>query len=358
MPAVDTARLVAVFLVGAVTALALTPLMRRLALRLGWVAVPVGRSVHRVPVPYLGGVAIFAGYAAALLAGIGADHPLFGVLLAGAAATVLLGAVDDVRNLSPGLKLAGMVLIGVGTALTGVRIEWVTNPFGGLLHVPDWLGIALTAFWIVALMNVMNLIDGLDGLAAGIAAIASVTLLLAALKYPLPAVSSIGSLLSTALLGSTLGFLPYNFNPARIFMGDAGSLLLGYALAVTSVEGALKGAAAFALAVPVLALGLPIADTALSIVRRWREHRPIGQADRGHLHHRLLDMGLSHREAVVVMYLFSGWLGVGALALSDLGPVQSTLILTLVVATMYFGIKKVGIGSGGGKTRSGPTGVA
>lgn len=346
---VDTARLLLVFGTAFGLTLALTPVLRRVALRWGWVAMPGRRSVHRRPVPYLGGVAMGVGFAVAVLAGLGAHDPLARVVALGGAATVALGALDDRYNLSPGVKLLGMVAIGLGTAAAGVRIEWVTNPLGGLLHVPAWAGVLLTAFWIVALMNAMNLVDGLDGLAAGIAGIAAGTLLITALKHPQLPVGGIGALMSVAVLGAALGFLPYNFNPARIFMGDAGSLLLGFALAVTSVEGTLKSATALALAVPVLALGLPIADTTLAVVRRLRARRPIAQADRGHLHHRLLELGLTHREAVIVMYLVSGWLGVGAVALTDLRPGQAALVLTLAAATVYFTVKKVGFPSGEGK---------
>lgn len=344
--AADTTRLAMVLATALGVTLLLTPLVRRAALRAGFLAVPGRRSVHRRPVPYLGGLAMCAGFVAALLVGLGARHELARVVGLGAVATALLGAVDDRFDLRPGIKLAGMAAIASLTAWAGVRIEWATNPLGGLLYLPPWASVPLSAFWIVALMNVMNLVDGLDGLAAGLAGIAAVTLLLTALQHPQPSVAGIGALMSAAVLGAAVGFLPYNFNPARIFMGDAGSLMLGYALAVTSIEGTLKSATALALAVPILALGLPIADTALAIARRLRAGRPIAQADRGHLHHRLLDLGLSHREAVIVMYLVSAWLGVGAIALSRLSPGQALLIVALAALTLYFGIKKVGLASG------------
>jgi len=260
--------------------------------------------------------------------------------LLGGAAIVALGVVDDKIRLRPAAKLAGQVAVAALTVAMGVRVEWVSNPFGpGVVALGAW-SYPLTMAWIVALVNVMNLIDGLDGLAAGIASIASTTLLLTAMHTGLPELSIV---LSAALAGAALGFLPYNFNPARIFMGDAGAMFLGFGLAVVSVEGLLKTTTVVALGIPVLALGLPIADTFLAIVRRVAAGRPIGEADRQHLHHRLLDMGLSHRDAVIVLYLISGWLGISAWALTAVETVGAILIFTLVAASTYFFARRFGL---------------
>ncbi|REJ36268.1 MAG: undecaprenyl-phosphate alpha-N-acetylglucosaminyl 1-phosphate transferase [Bacillota bacterium] len=328
------------FLLAAAVALAATPLVRRLAILTGFLAMPSPRGVHQRPVPQLGGLAIFLAFAAALAWRYGLADPTTRSVLLGGAAIVALGVVDDKIRLRPAAKLAGQVAVAALTVAMGVRVEWVSNPFGpGVVALGAW-SYPLTMAWIVALVNVMNLIDGLDGLAAGIASIASTTLLLTAMHTGLPELSIV---LSAALAGAALGFLPYNFNPARIFMGDAGAMFLGFGLAVVSVEGLLKTTTVVALGIPVLALGLPIADTFLAIVRRVAAGRPIGEADRQHLHHRLLDMGLSHRDAVIVLYLISGWLGISAWALTAVETVGAILIFTLVAASTYFFARRFGL---------------
>lgn len=194
-------------------------------------------------------------------------------------------------------------------------------------------------FWIVGITNTVNLIDGLDGLAAGVSTIATVTILLVALQSgDLPVV-----FLTAALAGSSLGFLHYNFNPARIFMGDTGSMFLGYMFAAISVIGAVKSAATIALIVPILALGLPILDTTFAIVRRYRGGVPIFKPDKGHLHHRLLAMGFSQRQAVLLMYVFSAFLGLAAIALTEVSTSVAVMIVVFVAVIILFGAKKIGI---------------
>jgi UDP-GlcNAc:undecaprenyl-phosphate GlcNAc-1-phosphate transferase len=281
-----------ILLLSLLLSLAFTPLARKAALRLGILDLPKERGVHSAPQPLLGGLAIYLSLSIAVLA----FHPreeTWGVVLAGGLA-FLLGLRDDWRPLRPAWKLLGQVLVALVLYLVGVRISYITHPLGGGLLYLGSLSLPLTVFWTVALMNAINLIDGLDGLAAGVSGIAGVTLLFLAAQQGQP---ELAVFLSAALVGSLLGFLPYNFHPARIFMGDAGALTVGLFLAAITVEGSLKSPATLALAVPVLALGLPLFDTSLAIVRRLLSGKPVGQADRGHLHHRLLEAGLSHREA-------------------------------------------------------------
>lgn len=328
------------FAVAAVVSFAVTPLVRQLAIRTGGFAVPLPRSVHTQPIPQLGGLALFLGFSIALVWHMGFDHSITRSALVGGGAIVALGVVDDIFQLRPSVKLAGQIIVAAIVVMMGVRIEWINNPFtGGMVYLNHW-GIPLTILWVVAIVNALNLIDGLDGLAAGVSTIAATTLLFVALRSGLPEASIV---LSAALAGSALGFLPYNFNPAKIFMGDAGSMFLGFGLAIVSVEGLLKSATAITLAIPVLALGLPIADTAIAIIRRIRNGQPLGQGDRQHLHHRLLALGLSHRDTVLVLYIASGWLGIAAWALSAVGPLQGAIIVVFTVASFAFFVRRFGM---------------
>jgi UDP-GlcNAc:undecaprenyl-phosphate GlcNAc-1-phosphate transferase len=214
----------------------------------------------------------------------------------------------------------------------GMQIEFVTNPWGGMFYLGAW-GIPLTILWLVAMSNVVNFLDGLDGLAAGVSVIAASAVFIVALMRGQYLVAG----LTMALVGSSVGFLRYNFNPARIFMGDSGSMFLGFALAAIAVQGSLKGAMTLGLVVPALAFGVPIADTAFAIIRRKKNGVPISQADRGHFHHRLLDQGFSQKQAVMHIYLLTACLalaGVGLAADSALMIWGAVLLGALV---LHFG---------------------
>lgn len=336
----ETVDIVLIFGLAAVITFVLTPLIRIIAIRTGGLAKPLPRSVHTQPIPQLGGLALFIGFCVSLLWYLGPDHEITRSALIGGGAIVVLGVIDDLVQLRPAIKLLGQIAVAALVVFMGVRIEWFNNPIsGGMVYLEHW-GIPLTILWIVAIVNAVNLIDGLDGLAAGITTIAATTLLFVALRSGLPPASIV---LSAALAGSSLGFLPFNFNPAKIFMGDAGSMFLGFGLAIVSVEGLLKSATSITLAIPVLAMGLPIADTLVAIIRRIRNRQPLGQGDKNHLHHRLLAMGLSHRDAVLVLYIASGWLGIAAWALSAVGPLQGAMIVIFTVATFAFFIRRFGM---------------
>ncbi len=329
------------FFVALVVALVATPVVRRVALAVKALDHPKERSIHKEPVPYLGGLAIFIAFAAAAALGLGVEGQAVRGILLGGTFILLFGILDDRVALRPAVKLVGQIAAAGILVAHGVRIHFITHPFGdGLLRLGDWT-IPITILWVVAVINVINLIDGLDGLAAGIAAIGALTLLLAATQQPLEPAAAI--LLTAALAGAVLGFLPYNFNPARIFMGDGGSMFVGFVLAAVSVEGSLKSPAAMTLVVPVLALGLPILDTVLAILRRWRRGLPIGQADREHFHHRLLQLGLTQREVVLSMYLGSGWLGVSALAIVNADTWVALGIMAFVLLTLGVAAWKVGM---------------
>lgn len=329
-----------VFGLALVVALVMTPLMRKLALRTGFVDRPDARKMHTEPKPYLGGVAMYIAFAAAVFAG-GAmkDDKVVGIVVGGGL-TMLLGIVDDKIRLSAKVKLLGQLLTAALLVYYfGVQIDRIYSPLGDrYVQFGSWAG-PLTIIWIVAFTNVVNLIDGLDGLAAGIASIASLTLLMVSLQehFAGPVV------LTAALAGAAIGFLRYNFNPAKIFMGDAGSMFLGYTLAAVSVTGVLKTTLTVGVFVPVLALALPIMDTAFAIIRRLASGRSIGEADKDHLHHRLLRLGLSHRNTVLVMWTISAWLGLSAVAVTEVSLAQALLIMGMVTIGMLYGAKKIGL---------------
>ena len=312
----------------------LTPLVKNLALKVGAVADPVARSVHTKPTPHLGGLALYLSFALTVFIASGWPDAQTLRILGCGLLVVAFGATDDFRNLSPRTKLIGQVLMAGLLVGLGVRIHFITNPFGeGVLFLGDW-SYPLSVLWVVAVMNVINLADGLDGLAAGICTIAALAALFVATRMGFEIVI----ILTAALAGSALGFLPHNFNPAKIFMGDAGAMFLGFALAAVSMQGALKQTTAVALLVPVVALGLPITDTALAIFRRLKARQPVGQADKGHIHHRLLALGFSQRQAVLAMWAVTAWLGLSAVLLSEMnnGPAFFLVVCLGVLGLLAF----------------------
>ena len=258
--------------------------------------------------------------------------------MTGGTAILLLGVVDDIFQLPAKVKLVGQIVAASVLLVFDIRIDWLTNPFGSMIYLDMW-AIPFTLLWVVSLTNMLNLIDGLDGLAAGVSTIAAVTVFLMAVQQNLWLVA----VLTAALAGSALGFLHFNFNPAKIFMGDTGSMFLGYMLAAVSVVGTVKSAATIALIVPMVALGLPIMDTACAIIRRFTNGQPIFKPDRGHLHHRLLDMGLSQKQVVLVLYMVSILLGVSAIVLTEVKVGQAALIVVALLALAFFAARKTGV---------------
>ncbi|MBQ3726619.1 MAG: undecaprenyl/decaprenyl-phosphate alpha-N-acetylglucosaminyl 1-phosphate transferase [Selenomonadaceae bacterium] len=333
------------FAVACVVSLLVTPAVILLAKRTGALDKPDARKVHKKPIPRIGGLAIYAGFMAAVIFvaikfGLDAEmvRETVGLVLSGSL-IVALGLIDDYKNLPAKIKLLGQ--IGAAALLVAafdVRIDFITDPFGDYIYL-EWFAVPATMFWLVGLTNTVNLIDGLDGLAAGVSAIASFTIMLIALEQDFILVA----VLTAALAGAALGFLKYNFNPAQIFMGDTGSMFLGFMLAGISVTGAVKSVATIALVVPVFALGLPILDTTFAIVRRVRGGVPIFKPDKGHLHHRLLSVGFTQRQAVLLMYVISALFGLSAIALTAVSSQIAVLILFVVVVAIFYGVKKLGI---------------
>ena len=321
--------------VAAVLSLAATPLAARLALRLGAVDLPGPRRVHAHPTPRLGGLAVAAAIVGAILLARMADAPAVGrlfedgdrmrCLLAGGLIVVAVGVADDVYGLSPAVKLLAETIAAAVALAGGYGLGGVTNPFTGTYVALGDGGALLTILWIVAITNAFNLIDGLDGLAAGVGVIAATTLLVVAwIEGRADAVP-----LWAALAGALGGFLVYNSAPASIFLGDSGSLLVGYLIALFALQGVEKSATLILLLAPVLALGLPLVDVGLAVGRRAVAGGLAGvlHADRAHLHHRLVAEGLSHRRAVFVLYAVASACG----ALAVFATVTQSVLNAVVV---------------------------
>ncbi len=333
------------FVIAAGVALLITPGVILLAAKTGAMDAPDARKVHKKPIPRIGGIGIYAAFMVAMLSVLSfvdvtaeVKTEIIG-LMVGGSLIVLVGVIDDYKNLPAKVKLVGQIIAAAVLVIAfDVRIDFITDPFGDYIYT-EWLAVPLTIFWIVGLTNTVNLIDGLDGLAAGVATIAAVTIMMVALQQSIMLVA----VLTAALAGAAFGFLYYNFNPARIFMGDSGSMFLGFMLAGISVIGAVKSAATIALIVPILALGLPILDTTFAIVRRYRGGVPIFKPDKGHLHHRLLDLGFTQRQAVLLMYVISALLGLSAVALTEVSNQLAIIIVCVVVVVVLLGAKKIGI---------------
>ena len=320
--------------------LLLTPLFRGLAWRLGVLDYPgEARKVHRKPVAYLGGMAFHAAFLAAALCVEWFAPRLAGPALFPAATlgtvVLLMGLWDDARGLSGTFKLLVMLALGVIFYFWGLRDA---DPFSMIGPATDWpwLGVTVTALWIAGVMNAVNFSDGLDGLAAGLVFAISACLLAVGLRNGHAA----GCAIMACLMGATLGFLRYNLHPASIFMGDAGALFLGFILAVATLASQQKGAAAIALAVPMTALAVPVADTALSFLRRMRRARGGGffRPDRDHLHHRLLALGLGQRGAVLLLYALCAGMGLLAFLMDAVPRSFRALLLVVAAATVLIGV--------------------
>jgi len=326
-------------------AFALTPVVKSFAKKVGAMDVPRdGRRMHTVPIPRLGGLAIFLGFMVSVIIFADINRQMQGILM-GAAIIVVLGVIDDIIPLPAWLKFIVQILAAlVAVYYGGVRIERLSNP-NVFSSQPYWeLGgwsVPITVLWIVLITNSVNLIDGLDGLAVGVSTICSLTMLAIAVMVSEPNVA----IVVAALAGGCIGFMPYNLNPAKIFMGDTGATFLGFILATLSIQGLFKFYAIISFAVPFLILGLPIFDTVFAFVRRLVKGQNPMHADRSHVHHRLIDMGLSQKQAVAILYVISAILGVCAVVLTTSGELKAMLLLIALAVTCaiaavgFFGVR-------------------
>ena len=331
---------IASLIVSAVISYFSTPLVIKLAHKIGAIDVPKdNRRVHKVPIPRLGGLAIAIAFfiSVGLFATVTKEIIVLFIALS---IIIVMGIIDDVKGLGAKLKFVIQIIAATIVAVFAFRIKFVANPFESMHYI--YLGIfsiPITVFWIVGITNTVNLIDGLDGLAAGISAISSITLAMILFKNG----DYYSTLILVSLIGAILGFLPYNFNPAKIFMGDTGSLFLGFTLSVISMNSTIKSAATIAVFIPIITLGIPIFDTTFAIIRRARNNQPIMQADKGHLHHRLLSKGLSQKQTVLMLYMMSDILRLSAYFIAEAGRMFSIFVLFFDIGLMIFVIYKLKI---------------
>jgi len=327
------------------TAYILTPLIIKISLRFQLLDIPDERKIHAKPIPTLGGISFFIAFNIAVVVAMRLNSAfksefsqfLPGIFIAGIL-IVILGIFHDIKNITPQVKLLGQIFVALILFSNGNRIESITNPFGGEITLSLPLSFILTVIWVIALINTINLIDGLDGLAAGLTAISAFVLLCIALfKRDIVSV-----FLAISLLGSVSGFLRYNFYPAKTFMGDTGSMFLGLILSVISMHGINKMATAVALMIPITALGIPIYDTLFSIVRRMLSARHVFSADRQHLHYRLLNLGITHKHVVLLLYFIGLYFGIVSY-LFVLIPVEFAFVLLILLGMgVFLGVKAIG----------------
>ena len=314
---------------------AVTPAVKLFAQFVGAIDVPKdARRIHKQPLPRLGGLAIFIGFILSVVLLADINLQVQGILL-GAVIIVTLGVIDDIVQLPALAKFFVQIIAALVAIYHGVVIEVLSNPIVfseseyvsfGLLSIP------VTVLWIVAITNSVNLIDGLDGLAVGVSTISSIVMLVIAMMVSEENVAVI----IAALAGACLGFLPYNFNPAKIFMGDTGALLLGYVLATISILGLFKSYAVVSFAAPFLVLGLPLFDTSFAFLRRLLRGKNPMSPDRGHLHHRLIDMGMSQKQAVAILYTVSGLLGLGAVVMTRSAEMRIVILAATILVAAGF----------------------
>ncbi len=317
-------------LAAAVISYVLTPLVRYLSIKFHFVDIPKdGRRMHSKPIPTIGGLAIFASFLLVALVMSGISRQLVGILI-GSTIIVVLGVIDDKFDLNAKLKFVIQIFSAAIPVSQGVVIRYITNPLpvGGPYIALGVLAIPVTIVWIVAITNAVNFIDGLDGLSVGVCSISCLSMAVIALSLG----QGSEALILGTLLGACVGFLPYNLNPAKIFMGDTGATFLGFVLACMSVSGLFKLYTVISFAVPILVLGVPLFDICFACLRRLWHHVSPMHPDRSHIHHRLIDVGFNQRQSVAILYVVASLMGICAVVISTSGPGKSLMVLAAVIA--------------------------
>lgn len=326
-----------------------TPVVKKMAYKVGAIDVPKDeRRMHDHPIPRLGGLAIALAFLLTVFLLTEIDLQTQGILL-GAILILVLGILDDCLTLRAMPKFIVQILAAIIVVSHGCTIRYLTNPFSTVPGATIDLGILsapLTIIWIVTITNAVNFIDGLDGLAVGVSGISCASMLVIALVVSEQNIA----IIMAALLGACVGFIPYNFNPAKIFMGDTGSTFLGFILATMSIQGLFKVYAIVSFAVPFIILGVPFFDICFAVVRRLWHHQNPMTADRGHIHHRLMDMGFSQKQSVAITYTLTGILGLAAVLLASSGGAKSIIVLCTIMVVSVLGFMVIF----GPKHRPGP----
>ena len=318
--------------------LILVPFVAKLAIKIGAVDKPNERKVHTKIMPRMGGLAIYLSFFAVLFLSHEMTMQHIG-LLTGGTVLVLVGIIDDKTDMPAKIKLLGQIFAACIVVAAGVRVEFMTNFILGGVFPLYIFSVPFTVLWIVAITNAVNLIDGLDGLAAGTSIIAAATMAISGYATGQREMAS----MALILIGASLGFLKYNFHPAKIFMGDTGSMFLGYNLSVLAIMGFTKSFTVLSLVTPILVLAIPILDTLFAIIRRKMNNKPIFKPDKNHLHHCLLNYGFSHRNTVLIIYAVSAVLALCGLIMTYLNPAQGMCLLVVISVIIIYGAMKLGV---------------
>ena len=318
--------------------LILVPFVAKLAIKIGAVDKPNERKVHTKIMPRMGGLAIYLSFFAVLFLSHEMTMQHIG-LLTGGTVLVLVGIIDDKTDMPAKIKLLGQIFAACIVVAAGVRVEFMTNFILGGVFPLYIFSVPFTVLWIVAITNAVNLIDGLDGLAAGTSIIAAATMAISGYATGQTEMAS----MALILIGASLGFLKYNFHPAKIFMGDTGSMFLGYNLSVLAIMGFTKSFTVLSLVTPILVLAIPILDTLFAIIRRKMNNKPIFKPDKNHLHHCLLNYGFSHRNTVLIIYAVSAVLALCGLIMTYLNPAQGMCLLAVISVIIIYGAMKLGV---------------
>ncbi|NLY08303.1 MAG: undecaprenyl/decaprenyl-phosphate alpha-N-acetylglucosaminyl 1-phosphate transferase [Tissierellia bacterium] len=331
---------IAAFLLTFVISLIMTPIVIRLAKATGTMDIPKDdRRMHNKAMPLMGGLAMYIAIMVGILVYLPINQKTLSIIL-GATIILISGIIDDRKGMSPKTKVLFQLVAAIILILGGVSVDFITNPFtsSGNVYALGLFAIPLTIFWIVGITNTINLIDGLDGLAAGVTMIASFFLMLVAYRFD----ETKAALLSAMMMGACAGFLPYNFNPAKIFMGDTGALFLGFMMAVTTIDGVMKSIATVAVVVPIIILGVPIFDTFFAIVRRTMQGKSFAEADKNHLHHRLLGKGLTQKKTVLVLYGITAIFGFTSFLISEANSTRGVYLSFLILLVSAVGFVLIG----------------
>ena len=318
--------------------LIIVPFVAKLAIKIGAVDKPNERKVHTKIMPRMGGLAIYLSFFIVLFLSHDMTKQHIGLLI-GCTVLVLVGIIDDKTDMPAKIKLLGQILAACIVVVSGVRVEFMTNFILGGVFPLYIFSVPFTVLWIVAITNAVNLIDGLDGLAAGTSIIAAATMAISGYATGQTEMAS----MALILIGASLGFLKYNFHPAKIFMGDTGSMFLGYNLSVLAIMGFTKSFTVLSLVTPILVLAIPILDTLFAIIRRKMNNKPIFKPDKNHLHHCLLNYGFSHRNTVLIIYAVSAVLALCGLIMTYLNPAQGMCLLVVISVIIIYGAMKLGV---------------